>query len=466
MTRSVFGFAICGLLLSSPTMAQQSCEVFVKDAFNTSLRKSGASSSSSFKSWQCTTEFSSHDQAISAGLDVGAVIYGVPVSLGGTFDKSQVDNWKKNNCSEEQRSANQKSASYEFVRTFSPEAATLAAKCLDATMGPRALSCEISGTGKTPVFSAQWRRTDGDAVPPKVKKFTVSGGECKPTFVTDETISEGGRPAICEIADEKDLIVALETDRGSCFQTVSKSFQSEIIAGNVVLTGNKIVQSEVVEIRPDARIVTNGYQFSIAATRELKIGGNPTILSFDPASPAPGQAINGRPAGAIVVQAPKATGGQLTIQNFGEDGMKGPTGPRGGEGLAAKGGVWKELRGCVGRRDGGNGGPGLVGGQGGNGGPGGPVVLNIKSGLQDGALSRILVVTQQQMADGTTRICTGSCGGKGGSGGDGGPGGFGARKANGHGQCGDGKAGRDGGGGPVGPAGSPGLDVPVTTTTL
>jgi hypothetical protein len=69
------------------------CSEFRRDVFNTSLKITGATSSSSFHRFECSSEFKTHDEAIKSGL---SVIYGVRLKVGGTFDKAQVDNWKKN----------------------------------------------------------------------------------------------------------------------------------------------------------------------------------------------------------------------------------------------------------------------------------------------------------------------------------------------------------------------------------
>jgi hypothetical protein len=85
------------LLVSSPALAQtQDCTKFVRDAFNTSLTITGAASSASFHRFECSSDFQTHDEAINSGLNVGTVIYGVPLKVGGTFDTTNVDNWKKN----------------------------------------------------------------------------------------------------------------------------------------------------------------------------------------------------------------------------------------------------------------------------------------------------------------------------------------------------------------------------------
>lgn len=165
------------------------CSVYLRDAFNTSIKKSGAANSEQYRFWQCSSNFKSHDAAINSGLDVGTVVYGVPLQVGGTFDPKYVDKWKHEHCSDEQRSTINTTATFEFVRRFEPALAAVAAKCLgvvEATQISRALFCELTGSGKTPVFSARWRRTDGDTVPPKVRRATIVGGTCTPAFKAKE----------------------------------------------------------------------------------------------------------------------------------------------------------------------------------------------------------------------------------------------------------------------------------------
>src|SRR5207253_562070 len=182
--------------ITAASAQQPDCSAFVRDAFNTSLKSEGASSSKTFHAWECTTEFSSHDDAINSGLDVGVVYQGVPIKIGGTFDKATQDAWKKTHCATKDATSDAASNRLEFIRTFAPEAAALAAKCLDAAYGPRAVYCSLSD-GATPVFNAEWRRTAGDNANPVVRRFTVQNGSCSPKLQPKETLVEGGRPAIC-----------------------------------------------------------------------------------------------------------------------------------------------------------------------------------------------------------------------------------------------------------------------------
>ena len=40
-------------------------------------------------------DFSSHDEAIKAGLSVGAIVHGVPLKVGGTFTNQQRSEWRR-----------------------------------------------------------------------------------------------------------------------------------------------------------------------------------------------------------------------------------------------------------------------------------------------------------------------------------------------------------------------------------
>src|SRR5690349_13749755 len=94
------------ILSASDPLACTQCQTVLKDgAFNVRTLSHTASSKDAFRAWQCTTNFHSHDEARSFGIDIGIPVYDVPVQIGGTFDDSQRDTWKSNNCSDTERRA-------------------------------------------------------------------------------------------------------------------------------------------------------------------------------------------------------------------------------------------------------------------------------------------------------------------------------------------------------------------------
>lgn len=68
-----------------------------------------------FLAWQCSASFETHDDAINGGLTVGAVVYGVPLEVGATWDESKVSAWKRENCSMSHARASRDSATYSFL---------------------------------------------------------------------------------------------------------------------------------------------------------------------------------------------------------------------------------------------------------------------------------------------------------------------------------------------------------------
>ncbi len=452
------------LMLGSPARSQQDCSQFVKDAFNIAVRQTGVGSSSQYRRWQCSASFSSHNDALGTGLNIGAVVYDVPLQFGGTFNQNSVESWKQQNCSEAERATDYRAASYEFTRKFAPEAAELAKHCLDSQR-PTALRCNLAGDGADKVFSATWLRSPGDNQAPIVQSFTVRGGTCVNSPQHNGRISEGGTLAICTIEDGKDLVVALETSRGSCFQNFAFNPTIAVVSGTVRMTAPLTFSADVVDIRPDAKILTNGHQLTFAAARELRISGAPTIDAFD-AAHSPDRKLHGRSAGAISIQAPRVTGSQLSISNFGEDGLDGRPGSTGAGGRDGQGRRQQDLRGCTGGRSGEDGAPGGAGTRGGNGGAGGAVTIAVRSGLDVAGNLRVLVSTSRRLADGTMQNCSGSCGGLAGRGGAGGPGGPGGRGGRGSGGCGGTSAGNQGPTGARGEDGTPGANVPVSVISF
>ena len=321
------------LLVSSPASAQvKDCGVFVRDAFNTSLKTTGAASSSSFHRFECSSEFKTHGEAINSGLSVGTVIYGVPVKVGGTFDAADVDNWKKTNCSEEERSASSSETTYSFIRTYSPEAADVAKTCLTGQQKGKAIQCSFSGEGKDRVFTAEWLRTDGDVNPPVVSDFYVVNGSCKGSLTKGFIFTEGIVAPICSFSSDQDMVASLQTSRGSCFDTAQQKFDDLEISGNQILSSNVVYGADIVRFKGDARIITNGYDLTINAKKKIEIEGNPSIISYDGDGPKLALGTAGKPGGLIVLQSPMISGSQLSIANFGQNGAKGVTGDPGNAG--------------------------------------------------------------------------------------------------------------------------------------
>lgn len=433
-------------------------DVLKHGLFDIDETKESLKDDANFRDWQCSSSFKSHQEALDSGLNIGVVIYGVPLKIGGSWNEAKVSQWKNENCSASSRQMNFATATYRLIRSASPSLLSAWSTCMSNHYAATALQCRFSSQGKKFVFSANWRRTTGEAqsAAPIISEWKVAGGECDPELDVGSRVLEASRQSICTQADNNDLVVLLETSRGSCFQSSSSLIVPYVISGKLKLSNPLHIRESVVQFSSGATIVTNGNDLTINALRELAIEGAPKIISFEGRAGRP-TGDTGRDAGSIIIQGTKITGTVLNIDNFGEDGAhggQGSKGPRGPNGQNGKGGVWKDLKGCVGRRNannGGAGGKGNRGQSGGNAGNGGSVTVAFGQGLQEGVISRVSIVKQRRNPyTNTTYTCQGSCPGvpgNGGSGGPGGDGGSGGLRGKGRGQCGDGKPGS---GGPTG----------------
>lgn len=392
------------------------------------VTQSGSASGSSEAStaWQCSFKFSNHDEAIAAGLNVGAVVYGVPLQIGGTFNKQNTDQWKEENCSNNTKNAAFEAASYSYLRQVAPGAMNAYVACIQATANKGALECTL--TREPSALTIKWRRTDGELenAAPEVRRLMVTNGSCEPGIPKGAKVLEGGIGSPCKPEPKLDLMVMIETSRGICTGVAVYPKKVFSVVGTVSLEGDRTMTGDVVRFDPGSRILTNGRSLTIDAG-EIDIGaGGGEIISFDGSGPPRAPGANGDSGGAVLVKTDRLTGeGDLRIDLKGQDGVPGIDGTAGATGPGgenARGRGLQGIRGCGGGNDaspGGKGGRGADGTPGGSGGNGGVIVVQVADGGV--SLSRLVVVSK----DGKTLPGKGAPGGAFGPGGPGGPGGSG-----------------------------------------
>lgn len=83
----------CCLLISF-TFAQNCDQVLKDGVFNQTSINSNSSLQTSFYEYVYSQDFSTHQEAIDAGISIGTIVYGVPIQIGGTFSKQQKDQWR------------------------------------------------------------------------------------------------------------------------------------------------------------------------------------------------------------------------------------------------------------------------------------------------------------------------------------------------------------------------------------
>lgn len=446
-------------VIQAQTPTENICAVPLRSALMTvKVNTAGGASASASTAWQCGFKFNSHDEAIKAGLDVDTVVYGVPLKIGGKYDKAVVDRWKEENCSKSTQSASFESATYGYLKEVAPGAMRAYESCLVTTYDKGALICEL--TREPAVLKVKWKRVDGelDSAAPRVERITTTNGTCEPMATDRRVVIDGGVGTTCTTLPKRDMAVLVETTRGMCAPVSKYPRQVFAVAGVLRLDGDRVIAADVIDFQPGSSIVTNGNSLTLTADEVRIVGGGAQIVSFDSTTDA-GRVTgtSGRNGGTLLMRANRLIAeSDFRIDLRGQDGVDGVAGAAGSPGAPgtnARGRGLQGIRGCGGGNDsspGAQGGPGTDGKPGGPGGNGGVVVVQIKEGT-DGGLSRIIAVG----GNGKTQGGRGGIGGAIGVGGPGGPGGSGD---GGHDGCG----GRGGSGpGPKGPDGLRGTDGPT-----
>src|ERR1051326_5689997 len=126
----------CGASL--PANAQnpdcQECRaVLAGGVFNTTNINQTQAARDAFTAWECTTNFSTAEQAINAGVSIGVPIYDTPVKIGGTFSDSQKQAWKSAHCSNNTGDKQSFSALVIAMKQAAPEILQAWTRCIEST---------------------------------------------------------------------------------------------------------------------------------------------------------------------------------------------------------------------------------------------------------------------------------------------------------------------------------------------
>lgn len=174
------------------------------------------------------SDFGTHDQAIAAGINVGAPVYGIPVQVGGTFTNQEKDAWRTQHAeyrndhltlSQKYDSAT-KQVDQGIVRAW--------LECISRVDQRSGLTAKLDDTAPgSPILSVSWIPLPGDAGGlPKVSKSSMIGG----TRIDGQTILypvgsvlklgiDANKVALRRNAHDT-LVVSISTNRGDVVATV------------------------------------------------------------------------------------------------------------------------------------------------------------------------------------------------------------------------------------------------------
>lgn len=465
-------------MLPAIASADVCSEIIQNPVFTKETIKKNENTQTNFKRMLCSSSWRSASDATSAGVEATIPIFDLAIPFTANWDNTKVEQWKRKNCSAEERSGSYVTSLYKSTYEINPISAKAALECAKSMANADAVRCSISDNENAIVFNAEWRRTSGEELnsAPKIISLTYDNATClnDADFTNDKPILDGGISLLCK-RNELAPVFVLSTTRGKCIQFGTDKTNVYRLAGAMSLSAPLFVNAARVSIDDGFKLVTNGYPVQIFANENLNISGTASISSFEKAG-AEKKMEPGKYAGPITIKAKRIKGGALTINNAGQnggpglDGQDGHTGSKGTPGVGRdpvtgkdNGLIGKVIeaipKSCTGGK---NGGKGFSGGNGTDGIPGGPggaagkVTLMLPLDDTDNQYISVLTgvgLDNKPRADCKEKVCggLGGIGGKGGKKGAGGPGGDGAGGTT---WCGGTDA------GPKGDDGKPGANAP------
>ena len=183
------------LVVLTPTLLGQTppdrCNDILRNGvFNTHVINSTSTNVDNFRKWECSVTLKTHADAINAGLSLGVEVYGVPLTLGGSWSQGQQDAWKQTNCSSSERQQSSSITYYEFIKTADPAILAAWSRCMDNNAGSSsAVSCRIEKAGDKLLFQSRCKRTAGEtpSQAPQVTYYKAFDATCDRAWSTTPT---------------------------------------------------------------------------------------------------------------------------------------------------------------------------------------------------------------------------------------------------------------------------------------
>ncbi len=235
-TRQVIITAL--LSVSVPGYSQQTdCgKILEAGIFDQTLLSTSESSRQTFSAWQCSTEFKTHDEAISAGVSIGVPIYGVPLKVDGSFSNQQRDTWKKAHCAASAGSADYAKRYLELKNLVAPAVVEAWSRCVEVVNQFRpGLKCSVaSNDNENVIFTIKYTPLDdADTKRPIVKSSSLSGATlvqspAKQELLPSKTVISSSISVPLKRLGKSPVMLVVNTSRGACdayVPGVSTSFE-------------------------------------------------------------------------------------------------------------------------------------------------------------------------------------------------------------------------------------------------
>jgi hypothetical protein len=211
--------ALIGILaISYQAAAQNQCNQM---PITTSIVNSSTQATSAFDHMLCDSDFKTHEEARNAGISLGVVVYGVPLTLNGTFSEAQKNTWKHEHCETTTTSSTFAQSYQAIMKYVSVDAYKAWNDC--QRVNAYGVSCWIGSTSTDDddklVLFTKWNAVPGDkGASPKIQGTSLVGAKT----ISGATLFPNGadlslNPSVALARDDDSTIVAvINTNRGSC----------------------------------------------------------------------------------------------------------------------------------------------------------------------------------------------------------------------------------------------------------
>lgn len=332
MKNSNYKFALLSFLnicLWNITFAQDCDEVLKDGVFNSTTISTSSESEKSFYQYIYSTDFTTHQEAMDAGISIGVPVYGVPVEIGGKFSKQQKDEWKRTH-QEYKNETLTTSQKYNAVFKFaSPDILEKWLECRNHPKERPGLSGWIEELSTTSaVLHITWIPIAGDrGLAPKVLTSPIIGGyrsEDMKTiaFPTNYKLLQGANGNLVALTRKTNetLIIVVHTTRGdiSCVLkapakpriTIFRSNPDEVMFGESSTLIWSTSKSDQVSIDNGIGNVASNGSFKVTpeSTTTYKITATNTAGS-----------INEQATVKVKPQPPVLTGGSVSFHVTNDD---------------------------------------------------------------------------------------------------------------------------------------------------
>jgi hypothetical protein len=208
---------ILAILLSvSPLSAQDPCASITRQGiFDQSRYTNDQSYKEVVDDFVYVSDFQTHDEAIRAGLSVGAIVYGVPLRVGGTFTREQRDTWKHDFESRHRQNIDRASAISSFRTQADPNLLSAWLECIKTTTNALGLKAGLDPLGKRSVFFWVSYNPSGTNDPaPKITSIQLVGLKASQDL-KNKTIPNTGIGAYYEVTDSAVAVAITTNSKGT-----------------------------------------------------------------------------------------------------------------------------------------------------------------------------------------------------------------------------------------------------------